>query len=119
MTTRDWSLQNCLAKCSPPRTSSYVAIKAAKVKLKKEEITYSDIARAYQLLAKIVNEYGEKYLPLFERLHHEIKNTKLKRIFCNLPDRWLVKGYPQLSRWPVTHDFFTHFLTQFSHTEHW
>lgn len=31
------------------------------------------IKRAYVIAAKIVSEYGDTYLPVFERLHQEIK----------------------------------------------
>ncbi len=73
MARSDWSLQYCLSKCRPHRASGSTLIAPVQARLDKGDINYGDVAQAYQLLARIVSKYGGRYLPLFERLHREVK----------------------------------------------
>ena len=52
-------------------------------KLKNDEITYQDIKDAYIEAAKIVSEYGEVYLPIFERMERELKTAEKKQSAIN------------------------------------
>jgi hypothetical protein len=38
---------------------------------KKNVVTDEKLEEAYQVIARIVRDYGEKYLPIFKRLHEE------------------------------------------------
>jgi hypothetical protein len=38
-----------------------------------EKIANENLYRDYQITAKLVELYGEKYLPSFLRIHHEIE----------------------------------------------
>ncbi len=73
MARSDWSLRYCLSKCRPHQELSSTLIATIEARLEKGDINYNDVAQAYQLLARIVSKYGDKYLPLFERLHREVK----------------------------------------------
>lgn len=35
-----------------------------------------ELEECYHIAANIVNQYGEKYLPIFKRLHAECENRK-------------------------------------------
>ncbi len=52
-------------------------------KLKNEEITYQHIKDAYIKAAKIVSDYGEVYLPIFERMEKELKAAEKKQSAIN------------------------------------
>lgn len=39
----------------------------------------TDLERAYVIAAEIVQKFGDIYLPLFERLHDEMKKHEAKR----------------------------------------
>ncbi len=41
--------------------------------LKEEDITIEVLRDCYKIMAKVVSIQGEKFLPIFERLHMEIK----------------------------------------------
>ena len=43
-----------------------------------KEISFSELKKAYLQSANIVAVYGERYLPIFERLEKEYKNRKQK-----------------------------------------
>ncbi len=44
----------------------------------KKDVSFSDLKKAYMQSANIVAIYGERYLPIFERLEKEYKNRKHK-----------------------------------------
>ena len=44
-----------------------------------QEITYPDLKAAYVQAAKVVAEYGDTYLPIFERLEKELKEAEKKQ----------------------------------------
>jgi len=41
---------------------------------KKSIIHMQDIEKAYIMMARIVRDYGDKYMPVFQRVH-DIRNT--------------------------------------------
>jgi hypothetical protein len=41
-----------------------------------DKISSKDLYKSYRTAARMVDKYGEKYLPLFERLHTEIEDLK-------------------------------------------
>jgi len=43
-----------------------------------DQLSLSQIKKAYHQAAKIVARYGDKYLPIFERLEKEYQNRKDK-----------------------------------------
>jgi len=76
-----WDLKTALLNQSPsiepdihvnPRLNS-----------QKHEITYKQIQECHKVAAQIVKEYGEDYLPIFERLHQEVKNHERKSRLLN------------------------------------
>jgi len=42
------------------------------------DVSFSELKKAYLQSANIVAIYGERYLPIFERLEEEYKSRKLK-----------------------------------------
>lgn len=44
----------------------------------------TDLENAYYIAAEIVQKFGEIYLPLFERLHDEMKKHQAKRDLRNI-----------------------------------
>lgn len=51
----------------------------------KPPITFKDIQKAYVQAAKIVSVYGEKYLPIFERVETEyLKHQKKMETLCRI-----------------------------------
>lgn len=40
------------------------------------DISLADIIQARDKIAAVVMEYGEQYLPIFERLEHEVEKRK-------------------------------------------
>ena len=43
---------------------------------KKEKFTGDDFDDAYCIAAQVFKKYGDKYLPIFERMHHEREKRK-------------------------------------------
>jgi len=43
------------------------------------DVTYTDLKAAYVQAAKVVAEYGDTYLPIFERLEKELKEAEKKQ----------------------------------------
>ncbi|MBW4889210.1 hypothetical protein KXQ82_05765 [Mucilaginibacter sp. HMF5004] len=37
-------------------------------------VTIRDLKKAYQIAAKVVSDYGDVYLPIFKRMHEEMKS---------------------------------------------
>ena len=46
-----------------------------------DQLSLAQIKRAYHQAAKIVARYGDKYLPIFERLEKEYNDRKDKGFF--------------------------------------
>ena len=51
---------------------------------KKIVATDEAVEEAYKIMARIVRDYGEKYLPVFKRLHDEHEERKAKRDLTNI-----------------------------------
>lgn len=46
------------------------------VHIEKDDITIELLLDCYHIVARIVERYGDTYLPIFIRLHKEIENRK-------------------------------------------
>ena len=93
MPTLDWKLHECLKKCTPRAPDTPKAQNINLKKLRKQDITFYDVVRAYKFIANIVTIYGDKYLPIFERLHNEVikqkSNNELLDIAKNITQKKL------------------------------
>ena len=76
MPTLEWNVKDCLEKCSPKNLQKHVKVFNRPRRKISKNLTFRELRDAYEHLAKIIAVYGDKYLPLFERLHSEI--TKLR-----------------------------------------
>ncbi|MGH1378972.1 MAG: hypothetical protein ACRBB3_09150 [Alphaproteobacteria bacterium] len=71
MPTLKWDIDKCLEQCRPTPLSNHYY--TANIHPKRPQgITPIEIRKAYNQIAKIIAIHGEKYLPLFRRLHTEI-----------------------------------------------
>lgn len=86
MTTLKWDIEKCLEQCSPVPLSNHPYISKVKPKRLKS-ITFIEIRKAYNHIANIIALHGEKYLPLFERLHTELIECREKNHLLNIAKR--------------------------------
>lgn len=84
MTTLEWNLEDCIKRCSPKACTSTNKEVFTFIQKTASEITLDDIIDAYAVIARIVTIYGDKYLPIFERLHREIEEHKMKNKMLNI-----------------------------------
>lgn len=42
-----------------------------------EGVTDAEIEKCYSIIAKIIRDYGDVYLPIFQRVHEEREKRKL------------------------------------------
>ncbi len=84
MPTLEWDIKDCLKRFNPKIQTNSQKPNTHIKQLKKEDITLEDIILTYNIIAKIVTIYGDKYLPIFERLHHEIEKRKIKNKMLKL-----------------------------------
>ncbi len=69
----EWNVEDYIDRLLPVKGELSKAFKfAPPQQIKKEEITYEVIEECYVFMAHIVRDYGEQYLPIFERLHVEL-----------------------------------------------
>lgn len=54
---------------------------------KKRPLTDQDIERAYLKCAKLVSVYGDKALPIFERLNEEMERIKKQKTLRDLASK--------------------------------
>lgn len=87
MPTLDWDVQKCVKKCSPKTIDTPHKETISLKRLNKQDITFQDIVHAYELMAKIVTVYGDKYLPIFERLHREIKERQSRHTLLEIAEK--------------------------------
>lgn len=77
MVSRDWHIDDYIELLMPAentRLAPQFECKARREKvLTKEDITDDLLDECYIMVAKIIDSYGDAYLPIFERLHAEIK----------------------------------------------
>lgn len=73
----DWNIEDVIRRYSP----NIYHKNSDPIDLPKnvEAISYADIQEIYKLMADIVTEHGEDYLPIFERLHVELEEHMEKR----------------------------------------
>jgi len=74
---KDWDIDEVIRRYSPNinNDSSNQITQPNKI----ETISYADIQDIYKLMANIITEHGEDYLPIFERLHDELEEHMEKR----------------------------------------
>lgn len=78
MTTYEWSAEDCLNRLLK-RVSRQPDAKNIPHPIQSiEEVTLPTLTQAYQTAAKTVANYGEDYLPIFEKLHQEIDRMQNK-----------------------------------------
>ncbi|MBU7569300.1 MAG: hypothetical protein KAF41_01485 [Flavobacterium sp.] len=51
---------------------------------KQDIMTIENIERAYIIMAKIVRDYGDKYIPVFQRMHEIREAYKAKQDMKNI-----------------------------------
>ncbi len=78
MPTLKWDIKESLAKCCPKAVLVPAPNNIKKRQFKKRKVTYDELTKAYKYMAFIVTKYGDQYLPLFKRLHHELEKQREK-----------------------------------------
>jgi len=73
----DWNIDEIIRRYSP--NVYHESCDQIDLPKKIEAISYADIQEIYKLMANIVTEHGEDYLPIFERLHNELEDHMAKR----------------------------------------
>ena len=73
----DWNIDEIIRRYSP--NIDHENSDPIDLPKKIEAISYADIQEIYKLMANIVTEHGEDYLPIFERLHNELEDHMAKR----------------------------------------
>ncbi len=71
MPTLKWDIEECIDACRPKFNK-----RKNKNKLSESDVSFIDIEQSYKIVARIIATYGDKYLPIFERLHREIDKKK-------------------------------------------
>ncbi|MBL3591682.1 MAG: hypothetical protein JMN24_18160 [gamma proteobacterium endosymbiont of Lamellibrachia anaximandri] len=84
MATLDWNVEDYLKRHRPSINTKRQQTGRRINQLSKEDITLDDIINAYEVVARIVTIYGDIYLPIFERLHREIEEHKMKNKMLNI-----------------------------------
>lgn len=51
---------------------------------KEKVVTDEQVEKAYGIIARIVRDYGDQYLPIFKRLHEEREARKAKNDLKNI-----------------------------------
>ena len=84
MGTREWNIDDYIERLKPAQmcalSSDFSRIMRRRKSLARSDITDEVLHESYILMANIVNLYGDIYLPIFERLHREIENSRRKRV---------------------------------------
>ncbi|PCJ02015.1 MAG: hypothetical protein COB14_03120 [Alphaproteobacteria bacterium] len=83
MPTLKWDIDKCLEQCSPAPLSNPPFIFKERPK-RLQRVTFVEIRKAYNQIAKIIALHGEQYLPLFERLHTEITEYRERKELLNI-----------------------------------
>lgn len=52
--------------------------------MQQRTVSDEDVEKAYKIMATIVRNHGDKYLPVFKRLHDEMETRKAKRDLKNI-----------------------------------
>lgn len=64
-----------------PKDYSFKVIPTEKSKIKPSSIDIEMLEKALQIMACIVSVYGKQYLPIFIRLHNEIKKRESDSLY--------------------------------------
>ncbi len=77
----EWDIDDYLEKLWPhvPEQLTLSFSKASTQKILTADVTTQQLEESYIVMAKVVNTYGERYLPIFERLLEEKENRENKR----------------------------------------
>lgn len=82
--TFDWSIEDCQERLIPSRgqlARNFTGVAGGSIN--DDDVTDRMLSDCYVIVAQIVEEHGEHYLPLFQRLQKEIdlrkQNKKLLR----------------------------------------
>ena len=75
---REWHVEACIEKLRPGDLSDRFKVQG-RPHFEEEDITDEILKECYVTMARIVNQHGERYLPIFERIHAEIENRNAKR----------------------------------------
>lgn len=93
MHTHKWDLQKCLNQCSPKIiTMNHILTHE---RLSSDDITLDLITEAYEVMARIVTQHGDRYLPIFQRLHNEIEEYRSHDSLLKLAKNIARNNYPQ------------------------
>lgn len=88
MPTYEWTITDYLSRLKPQRSNKQSTSNSTKKKYDCDtEIRFEDIMDAYQVMARIVSQHGENFLPLFQRLHDEIEKRKSQFDLMKLADK--------------------------------
>lgn len=52
--------------------------------MKQRTVSDEEVEKAYKIMAGVIRDHGDKYLPVFQRLHEEYEQRKAKRDLKNL-----------------------------------
>lgn len=52
--------------------------------MKQRTVSDEEVEKAYKIMAAVIRDHGDKYLPVFQRLHEEYEQRKAKRDLKNL-----------------------------------
>lgn len=81
MSENDWDVDEYLGKIWP-RSQDELSGSFAEVtspKILDRDVSDEMLEESYLTMAQIVKLYGERYLPIFERLHEEIQSRENKK----------------------------------------
>ena len=71
--TLDWDIEKLIRKFDPRISQKNSPVEYRQRDIN-DNVTYSDLNKAYHLAAVVVSEHGEEYLPIFERLQKELQD---------------------------------------------
>ena len=82
---RKWDKNTCLKRMAPKngRLSKIFEQKTRRT-IQDKDVTDDLLEECYVMIARIVKQHGEEYLPIFERLHTEIEERKSRKKLIEL-----------------------------------
>lgn len=99
LVSREWHIDDYVERLKPVRMASisteFVQTARRHEKIEKHDVTDELLEECYVLVAKIVDCYGDAYLPIFERLHYELEQRRKQKDLINIAKR-ISKGEPTL-----------------------
>lgn len=83
-----WDIDACLRRIAPSKGALCDSFRSvARHNIRDEDVTDTMLEECYIMMANIVKDHGELYLPIFERLHEELKIRKSKKDLIGLAHR--------------------------------